>query len=467
MNTVTQLRPEAGFYSLEAEQQILGALILADSLVPTLMRAGGAALFHDPVHAEIYGLIEAKYNSGELVSPITLKAALEGSDLLEHHGGASYLARLPSVAIFTDPKSVRGLAQTLGEYAQKRAIQDAISEAQAALARGDMSAREIATRLEGQLIAQEMAGQTVKPVSMLAAVNDALGQTAQAYHGNTEGLVRSGILSLDAIVPGFYPGELTLLGGRPAMGKSSVALTMALNIARAGHGVAIASLEMTPASMAQRALSEATANAGCAVPYINMRRGDMTEDQFRTVVEEGQHVSQLPITFLPRTYSDVDALVAGVRQIARASGNLKLLIVDYAQLLKAKGRDRYQQVTEISMALKGLAMSLDIPVLALAQLSRQIEQRDDKRPMLSDLKESGQLEQDADNVLFCYREEYYLQGKEPKGSDNLDAMAVWQQKMDRARGRLDIIVAKQRQGETGTAHVMFAPSTGAIWEDER
>lgn len=466
MSTVTQLRPDAGFYSIEAEQQLLGALILADGLVPVAMRMGGADLFCDPVHAEIYSLIEGKYNSGELVSPVTLKAALDGSGLLDGHGGHGYLPRLAGAAIFTDRKSVQGLANTLGEYAQKRAIQDAITEAQSCLVRGDMAAREIATKLEGALIAQEMAGQTVRPVSMLAAVNDALGQAAQAYHGSAEGVVQFGIPSLDSIIPGLYPGELVLLGGRPSMGKSALALTMALNVARAGHGVAIASLEMTPAAMAQRALSEATANAGRAVPYINMRRGDMTEDQFRAVVEEGQHVGQLPITFLPRGYSDVEALVAGVRQIARASGNLKLLIVDYAQLLKAAGRDRYQQVTAISMALKGLAMSLDIPVLALSQLSRGIESRDDKRPMLSDLRESGQLEQDADSVLFCYRDEYYLEREEPD-SDDLDAHADWRMAMDKARNRLEIIVAKQRMGSIGTARVMFAPPTGMIWEDER
>ncbi|QBX33914.1 hypothetical protein E4191_03675 [Paracoccus liaowanqingii] len=197
-----------------------------------------------------------------------------------------------------------------------------------------------------------------------------------------------------------------------------------------------------------------------------MRRGDMEEGQFRSVIEAAQHVGHLPITFLSRAYSNVDALVGGVRQIARTTPNLRLLIVDYAQLLKAQGKDRYQQVTNISLALKGMAMALDIPVLALSQLSRDIEKRVDKRPTLSDLRESGQLEQDADNVLFCFRDEYYLAQEEPDGKD-IDKLAEWQVRMDSTRNRLDLIVAKQRMGETGTAKVMFEASTGMIWEAER
>lgn len=195
-----------------------------------------------------------------------------------------------------------------------------------------------------------------------------------------------------------------------------------------------------------------------------MRSGEMTEDQMRAVVEVGQSVGNLPITFLSRSFSNVDALVAGVRQIARANPNLRLLIVDYAQLLKAQGKDRYQQVTNISLALKGMAMSLGIPVLALSQLSRSIESRDDKRPVLSDLRESGQLEQDADAVLFCYRPEYYLTQEEPE-EDDLQERADWLNDMEAAKGKLEIIVSKQRMGQTGTARCLCALSTNTVWSE--
>lgn len=449
-------------HSLEAEQQVLGTLIMFDKLVPIAMRRGGADLFASNVHGDIYATIEARYQIGELVSPITVKAALEGTDVLTEVGGPAYLARLAGLAIYPRAAEFTGMVEILAGYAHKRAIQMALSEAQADLARGDMSATDIANRLEGALITHSMTVATDKPTSMLAAVTEAVALANDAYRGEMSGAVSFGIPPIDAIIPGLYPGELTLLGGRPAMGKSAVALTMALNAARAGHGVAIASLEMTPAAMAQRALSEATANAGRAVPYQAMRRGDMTEEEMRAVVECAQDVAKLPITFLSRSYSDVNALVGGVRQIVRSTNNLRLLIVDYAQLLKAKGRDRYQQVTEISIALKGMAMALNIPILALSQLSRSIESRDDKRPVLSDLRESGQLEQDADNVLFCYRAEYYLLQEKPDPSD-LQHTADWQGAMDKAHGRLEIIVAKQRMGHTGTAYCMCALPTNNVW----
>lgn len=462
MTTVTAIRPEGGHHSIEAEQQLLGALIMDDRLTPIVMRAGGSELFSHPLHAEIYETIEMRANNGDLVSPVALKAALEGSRELEQAGGPAYLVRLAGCAVSGSRDVVSGMAELLAEHARKRSLTTAISEAQAGLLRGDVPAREIALQLERQIVAAEFSTAADRPTTMFAAVRDAISQAVEAYQGSNADLVRFGIPALDGIVPGLYPGELTLLGGRPAMGKSAVALTMALNAARAGHGVAIASLEMTPAAMAQRALSEASARDGRAVPYVDMRTGQMSEGQVRALVELGMSVGDLPITFLSRSYANVDALVGGVRQIARATPNLRLLIVDYAQLLKAQGRDRYQQVTNISMALKGLAMSMDIPVLALSQLSRSIESREDKRPVLSDLRESGQLEQDADSVLFCYRPEYYLAQEEPEDRGG-DEYAEWMNDMNAATGKLEIIVAKQRMGNIGTARCMCAMPTNTVW----
>jgi replicative DNA helicase len=251
------------------------------------------------------------------------------------------------------------------------------------------------------------------------------------------------------------------------MGKTGVALSIALNVARAGHGVVIASLEMNPEAMAMRALSEATAQSGHAVSYASLRRGTFTQSQGERLKEVTEGVAMLPITFLPRQYSDIGALFAGARQVQRAMGGaMRLLIVDYAQLLRSQAKGRYEQITEISIALKALSGQLNVPVIALSQLSRQVEQRDDKRPMLSDLRESGQLEQDADAVLFCYRDEYYLEREKPDGHD-FDALGDWQAAMERVRNRLEIIVAKQRQGAVGTAAVRFNPAINLVWEDGR
>lgn len=450
-------------YSAEAEQQVLGTALIEPAAISRIARSGGADLFHYGPHVEIYRSIAKKAEAGDLVSPVTIKAALEGTGLLDEVGGPKYLVQISQVSL--GAASVGGYISLLSEYARKRALSSCVEDARALLSRGEASAGEIAARMETAIIALESASQTHKPVTMMKAVVEAMEQARAAYVGETEDVVKSGIPALDAIIPGFYPGELTLIGGRPSMGKTGVALSIALNIARQGHGVAIASLEMTPSAMASRALSEATARVGRGVAYTTMRRGDMTEDQFRTVAEESRGVADLPITFLPRAFADIGALISGTRQIIRSSKNLRILFVDYAQLLKSEGRSRYDQITEISMALKALAVSANIPVVALSQLSRQIESREDKRPMMSDLRESGQLEQDADNVLFCYRPEYYLERGRPDPDARTEELAEWQDLMDRHKHALEIIVAKQRMGQIGTAHVKFAPATNLIWED--
>jgi len=230
--------------------------------------------------------------------------------------------------------------------------------------------------------------------------------------------------------------------------------------------VVICSLEMNPEAMALRAISEASASSRASVAYSDIRQGNMSESQAKAAVEAAQRVSDLPITFLSREFSDIGSLMSGAKRAKKQlRDNMKLLVIDYAQLLRAPGNSRYEQITNISIALKSLAGQLGVPVLALSQLSRQLESREDKRPMMSDLRESGQLEQDADAVLFCYREEYYLEREEPDASEDIESHADWQAAMTAQRNRLDIIVAKQRQGAIGTAHVRCNPALNLIWEE--
>lgn len=349
MSTVTQIRDDAPtMFSVEAEQQILGALLLTPELSGTVDRLGGAELFFDPVHAQIFTTIIEKYRADLLADPVTVGVELSDHAGLNELGGGKYLVRMASASI--GPASVKGYAEALAEMARKRQIQSAISEATASLSRGDMRASDISARLESSMLAMNQIGDDSGPMSMLRAVKQSVDQVMSAYRGDFSDAVQSGISTLDQIIPGFFPGELTILGGRPAMGKSAVSLSIALNAAREGHGVAIASLEMTPETMAMRALSEATASGGKAVPYTSMRRGDLTEDQCRFMIERAQEVSSLPVYFLPRKFADVGSMISGVRQVAR-TGNLKLLIVDYAQLMTAPGKSRYEQITAISLAL--------------------------------------------------------------------------------------------------------------------
>lgn len=462
MNAVTSLRPDLAPHVTEAEQALLGCLLADQAHIGRCIRRGGSELFYDPVHAAIFEAIEAKTKAQALVSPITIADALREHDGLKDLAGGKYLARLLGAS--PSSATVPGYVDMLQDLRAKRSMIAAMSEAQAAITRGEDKAGAIAARLEASLVT--LGGNDgTGPVSMMLAVKTAMEQVRAAYHGEETALVKSGIHSLDRMIAGFFPGELVLIGGRPSMGKTGLALSIGLNAARAGKGVVIASLEMNPEAMAMRALSEATAHATGAVSYASMRRGEMTDDQVTSLRRAAAGVAELPIMFLPRQFADIGALFAGAKQAKRAMGDeMDLLIVDYAQLLRGTAKTRYEQITEISIALKALAGQLNVPVIALSQLSRAVEQRDDKRPMLSDLRESGQLEQDADAVLFCYRDEYYVERMKPEDGD-ADAMDDWRAAMEKCRNRMEIIVAKQRQGEIGTAHCRFNPALNLVWED--
>lgn len=468
---VAYLRPDTAPHSVEMEQGLIGSLLMV-SLAPEVegvfgkaIRLGGTDLFYDPLHAAIFDVMQAKRRAGQLVSPVTIKDAMAGqAEAFEAVGGFSYLVRMASMA---QPSAAAPYVDMLADLRWKRRLAGAISEAQAAIASGD-SASIISGRLEASLLALHETDNRNGPVSMMKAVSTAVQQTMAMVRGEATDAIKPGINALERMVPAFYPGEMILLGGRPSMGKTGVALSIALNAARAGHGVCIASLEMNPEAMALRALSEATAQTGHAVSYSKMRKGDMTDYELDRLEAVAEDTANLPVVFLPRQFADIGALYSGAQQAHRKFTNgLKLLVVDYAQLLRSQAKTRYDQITEVSIALKNLAGQLNVPVIALSQLSRAVEQRDDKRPQLSDLRESGQLEQDADTVLFCYRDEYYLEREKPSPEDKLEAHEAWTAAMERARNRLEIIVAKQRQGEIGTAHVRFNPALNLIWEDGR
>lgn len=451
-------------HAIEAEQAVLGAILLGQTC-DDVQSLGGAGIFFDPVHAELYRVCLRLERAGKMVSPITVKASLSDElvEGLSHLGGVGYIVRLAAAAIA--PKFVAEYAGILAEEKAKRDLLSVIGDAQSQIAKGDMSASDVAAKMEAGFSVLAGGSSRVSTVSMMSAVTDAMEEIYAAHNGEERNVVSSGIGAVDRFVPGFAPGEMWLIGGRPSMGKTAVALSMGLNAARAGHPVVIASLEMTPQAMATRALSEATARQRSATSYKMLRMGQFTESQSDALMKAAAEVAQLPITFLPREYQDADLLQAGVKQtLRRVRGDkLPVLIVDYAQLMRSKAKTRYEQITDISLALKGLAMSLGIPVIALSQLSRALEQRDDKRPIMSDLRESGQLEQDADGVMFCFREEYYTEREEPP-MDDIEAHEAWSGAMQAQKNKLEIIIAKQRQGDIGTAHVMFNPALNLVWE---
>lgn len=440
--------------SIEAEQGVIGIALICPDVLPRILQCGGAGLFHHPVHRAIYEMMAKKQRAGELVSPITDAHTMVGHEGLQELGGGAYLVRMAGAAI--SAAALPGFLSLLADLVIKRRILAAASEALHAIQAGNDDTATIAARLEAVLLAT--CSETRRgPVTMRRAISGALAQISAAAKGGDETVAKSGLPSLDRLTGGFRPGELILLGGRSSMGKSAVALAIGLHTARSGKGVAIASLEMAPEALAMRALAEGTMQFSVhPTSYAEMRQGNMAEGQVRALKTVAPRVADLPIAFLPREFCDIGALLAGA---------LRLLVVDYAQLVRAPGRGRYEVVTEVSTGLKALAAQLDVPVLALSQLSRQVEERKDKRAVLADLRESGQLEQDADAVIFTYRDSYYLERLRPDATD-AEAFAEWSAAMDRARNRLELIVAKQRQGEIGVAHVLFDPAVNYVWEGE-
>jgi replicative DNA helicase len=270
---------------------------------------------------------------------------------------------------------------------------------------------------------------------------------------------------MDKKLGGLHKSDLLILAGRPSMGKTSLATNVAFNIAKAyqkgqladgtegtlnGGVVGFFSLEMSAEQLAARILSEAS-----EVPSEQIRRGDMTETEFRRFVEAAKTLESCPLFIDDTPALPISQLAARARRLKRTHG-LDVLIIDYLQLVRpASAKDsRVNEVSEITQGLKAIAKELDIPVIALSQLSRQVENRDDKRPQLADLRESGSIEQDADVVMFVFREEYYKEREKP-GDHDLEKMALWQDEMERLHGKAEIVIGKQRHGPIGTVELSF------------
>lgn len=465
MNQVTPIRPDMPdpFLDVEAEQQLLGALLLEPSRLDMIGPEASGEAFGDPLHGAIFERMRLNWKQNRPATPAGLKSWAETQEGFRNVGGPAYLARLAGAAIA--PSRFKEYWQIIHPLAEKRALRDAMQRASEDLYNPDATAGDVAGRLEAALMQRAAVG-GARPVSITKAVTEALAKIRAAQEGEPTGKIRTGIHALDHLIGGFNPGELIILAGRPSMGKSAVALSIASRVAGEGQGVCFASLEMMPVGLAERLISERTADHGAATNYTSFHDGNLDMRRLQAIGKSATEVSELPIQILPMTYRDIGNILSGSKHARTLLGELcglKLLVVDYLQIMRSAKGSRYEQITEISTALKELAGKLEIPVLALSQLSRAVEQRDDKRPQLSDLRESGQIEQDADTVIFCYRDEYYVQRSEPEQHD-AEAHLAWQEAMRKASNRLELIVGKQRQGPIGTAHVFMNPALNKIWE---
>ncbi|MEM9011792.1 MAG: replicative DNA helicase [Pseudomonadota bacterium] len=454
-------------HNIEVEQALLGAILINNDVFDRVTSIVEAHHFYDPVHARIFETAAQIIQKNALASPITLKTFLEDDEGLKELGGPAYLVRLAGAA--TSVFAARDYAATIHDLAVRRALIDIGEEISLRAATVDTVSdpKDQIVEAEQRLYKLAETGQAEGGFqSFLKAITDAVNVANAAYQrdGGLAGL-STGLTDLDRRLGGFHPSDLIILAGRPSMGKTSLATNIAFNIARThkigerpdgstgtvdGGVIGFFSLEMSAEQLAARVLSEQS-----SVPSEQIRRGDMTEQEFRRFLLVSQELERVPLYIDDTPALPISTLAARARRLKRQHG-LDALFVDYLQLVRPTStRDsRVNEVAEITQGLKAIAKELDIPVIALSQLSRQVENREDKRPQLSDLRESGSIEQDADVVMFVFREEYYKEREKP-GDHDVEAMIKWQEVMERVHNKAEIVIGKQRHGPIGTVELSF------------
>jgi len=445
--------------NIEAEQAVIGSILVSNELFDEVSILIDSQKFFDPIHIKIYTTIEKLIHKGLLANPITLKNYFENDDGLKELGGQEYLIKITKFA--TSGKQVTDYANIIHEMHLRRElikISETLSEQSTNKSESVSSGEEIIQTAEKSLFDLAERGHFNRSfLKFEQALKQTIDMAKSAYQ-NEEGVVGvpTGLDDLDSRLGGLHKQDLIIIAGRPSMGKTALATNIAFHAAKniekkeAKSTVAFFSLEMSSEQLSTRILSEQS-----RIRSNDIRRGKVSEKEFEQFIETSKNIVDLPLYIDETPAITISAISNRARRIKRLFG-LELIVVDYIQLMRSgdrKNENRVQEISEITQGLKALAKELDVPVLALSQLSRAVEQRDDKKPQLADLRESGSIEQDADVVMFVYREAYYLERKEP----NLGSIehAEWQQKMDEISTLADIMIGKQRHGPTGNIKVEF------------
>ncbi len=474
MNEITRIHPDRAAEesptlpnNVEAEQLLLGAILTNNDTYDRVSGIIQPEHFYEPVHARIFEVAAQRIELNSLASPVTLKAFLEDDEGLRELGGPVYLSKLAAVAISS--LAARDYAQMIYDLAIRRELIRLGTEISDKAASVDIASTptDQITEAEQALYSLGEKGRIDTDFQTFTkSLTDAV-KIANTAFGRDGGLAGLGteFTDLDRKLGGLHRSDLLIIAGRPSMGKTALATNVAFNIARKfrsgtrtdgsqgavdGGVVGFFSLEMSAEQLAARILSQVS-----EVPSEQVRRGDLTEEQLRKFCEAAKTLESCPLFIDDTPALPISQLLARARRLKRTHG-LDALFVDYLQLVRpTSARDsRVNEVAEITQGLKAMAKELDIPVVALSQLSRQVEQREDKRPKLADLRESGSIEQDADVVMFVYREEYYLEREKP-GDHDIEATAEWARLMEKAFGRAEVIIGKQRHGPIGTVDLSF------------
>ena len=452
--------------NIEAEQSLIGSVLFDNKVLEDLPTNFATRHFFDPLHASIFDACIFLIDNGRLADPLTLKSYLKQDDLQRDIDIEKYLSELREGVVSLSKAKfyaeeirncyVRRSLIRIGDELINKSVNPTI----------DITPDQEISNTEEQLYNLAEKDQINSgPLDFKSVLASATNQINEAYNrkGKLSG-IDTGFSGLNRQLGGLNKSDLLVLAGRPAMGKTALATNIGFNAAKSSkleknESILIFSLEMSAEQLAQRILAEQS-----TIDSHKLRSGDLNETEFSKLVSTQNDILNLPFFIDDTPAISVGQIASRARRLKRTHG-LSLIIIDYIQLIQgskaSEAQGRVQEVSNITRGLKSLAKELNVPILALSQLSRAVEQREDKRPILADLRESGSIEQDADVVMFVYREEYYLDKSEPTQRDNENQESFnerflkWQDRRNMAEGKAEIIISKQRHGPTGIVQVQF------------
>ncbi len=467
----TPIEPRALPHNLDAEAALLGAMLIDSRVADDLLDGLVAEHFHEPLHGRILEAIRTVRKAGLLATPVTLKPMFDGDAAMAALGGPGYLAQLTNSGA-AGLLGARDFAEQLRDLAMLRTLigvgRDLVDRAFDTSAEVNPRKQiELAEESLFQIAGDGMAESTVKNFGAAATLALNMVERAQNAGGGLSGIT-TGLDAVNAKTSGLHKSDLVILAGRPGMGKTSLATNIAFNAAQRylndkrdgidaaknkGTKVAFFSLEMSADQLATRILAEQS-----QVPSERLRNGGLTRAEMDRLIAASIALQELPLFIDDTAGLSIAGLHTRMRRLQRKhQGEIGLVVVDYLQLLSGSARandNRVNEISEISRGLKTMAKDLGVAVLALSQLSRAVENREDKRPQLSDLRESGSIEQDADMVWFVYRDDYYHNSREPVDHDS-EAHRIWAQEAERIFGITELLISKHRHGATGKATLFF------------
>ena len=464
MSNPYQIQPSEALkelpHNIEAEQGILGSILLNYEIFHDVSETLKIDHFYEPIHRLIFEVIGKLISKGQIATPITLKSYFEVEKNLEDIGGSNYLVRLANSAVSLD--YARNYTRIIFELAVRRGLYDLGGKVQydAIQSSIDVKPEDLIEEAEKGLYQISERGTNQNNIQTFqSSVEEAIELAKKAYEKDSSVVgISSDFVDLDTKLGGFHPSDLIIIAGRPSMGKTSLATNISFNIANntsksddKNSGVLFFSLVMSAEQLARRVLSEQA-----RISSNDIRRGNLSENDLDNLVTVSKDILEIPLFIDDTPAINIGTLSSRARRLKRKNG-LAIIVIDYLQLLRpnktSRNESRVLEISEITQGLKALAKELNVPIIALSQLSRQVEQREDKKPQLSDLRESGSIEQDSDVVMFIFREEYYLEKNAP--TPGTAEFIEWQQKMDEIHGQADLLIMKQRHGPTGNIKLSF------------